>query len=160
MKKYLLTVLFLIFTKLSFAESFIEYDPNDAVVANRVITFRASGDQSAYLSDPDDLTSVTGSYIIDADLSSVSGVPQKHWKVDNGSVIEMTTQEKADVEQAIIDAIAAAEAARITAFDDAVAAAQTSGAILTKIDTAIDNVDTIAKWRIYEKKKMRYLLND
>lgn len=37
-------------------------------------------------------------WLADPDLSAVSGVPEKHWKVVNDAVVEMSASEKADVD--------------------------------------------------------------
>lgn len=40
-------------------------------------------------------------WIINPDLSLLTSVPQKYWKISGDSVLEMTTQEKADADAAI-----------------------------------------------------------
>lgn len=48
------------------------------------------------------------------DLSAVEAVPSKYWKVASGSVVEMSTEEKAVVDAAELDA---AKSAKIAAID-------------------------------------------
>lgn len=67
----------------------IEYNPDDLIVANKVINYFESFDTSYYLS---------GNYLINPDLSAVSEVEQKYWKVDTGAVVEMSTEEKEDID--------------------------------------------------------------
>ena len=67
----------------------IEYNPDDLIVANKVINYFDSFDTSYYLS---------GNYLINPDLSAVSEVEQKYWKVDTGAVVEMSTEEKEDID--------------------------------------------------------------
>lgn len=68
----------------------IKYDPADPVVANRVTEYVGLGDPNFY-SNPK---------LINPNLSGVSGVSQKFWKVDAGAVVEMTAGEKDDVIEA------------------------------------------------------------
>ena len=68
----------------------VVYDPDDTVVAGRVLEYAESANTPDYNSE--------SNKIISPDLSGVSGVDQKYWKVDTGAVVEMTAQEKADVD--------------------------------------------------------------
>jgi hypothetical protein len=71
----------------------VVYDPSDPIVANRVTTYITSINTPDYSGNPNTL--------INPDLSSVSGVDLKYWKYDSGSsppIVEMTTAEKADVD--------------------------------------------------------------
>lgn len=67
----------------------IEYDPSDPIVTNAVISFMASVNTPDY---------TVGNYLINPDLSAVSEVEQKYWKVDTGTVVEMSTEEKEDID--------------------------------------------------------------
>jgi hypothetical protein len=81
-------------------------------------------------------------------------------KASGGVLVELTQQELDDRAAAEAAAIAAAEVARIKAFDDSVDNAQIGDAVLPKMDLQVDSVVDWATWRIYEKKKLRYDLND
>lgn len=67
----------------------IEYDPSDPIVNDRVVNIFESANTPDYES---------GNYLINPDLSGVSGVDQKYWKESAGSVVEMTTPEKEDID--------------------------------------------------------------
>lgn len=68
----------------------IEYDSADPVVTNRVIQYLKSKNRTPY---------ETGDYLINPNLSAVSGVEQKYWKVDTGAVVEMSSGEKDDIDE-------------------------------------------------------------
>lgn len=79
-----------------FAASRINFDVNDSIVAGRVTEYKKSGDQSAYLTDHNDLSTSKDGYLINADLSVVEGIPKKYWKIVGGAVVEMMQKEKDD----------------------------------------------------------------
>jgi hypothetical protein len=64
----------------------IIYNPDDTIVANRVTNYLQSVNTPDYEDNPHAL--------INPDLSGVSGIDQKYWKVNTDSVIEMTSEEK------------------------------------------------------------------
>ena len=66
------------------------YDPDDPVVANRVTKYLRSVNTPDYSSDPNTL--------VNPDLSGVSSVAQKYWKESSGAVVEMSAQEKTDID--------------------------------------------------------------
>jgi len=63
---------------------YIIYDPDDALVADRVTEYRMSANT------PTD----TVNWLKNPNLSDVSGVSQKYWKEDSGLVAEMSQGEK------------------------------------------------------------------
>lgn len=66
------------------------YNPDDTVVANRVTGYLLSVNTPDYEDNPNAL--------INPDLSSVSGIAQKYWKVDTGNVAEMSSGEKTSLD--------------------------------------------------------------
>lgn len=65
----------------------ILYDPGDATVANRVTSYLTSVNTPDY----------TSNSLINPDLSGVSGVEQRFWKVSDGTVIEMSVSDKSSM---------------------------------------------------------------
>lgn len=70
----------------------ILYDPEDVVVANRVTHYL----QSVNTPDYDDVIYK----LVNPDMSLVSGVSQKYWKVVSEEVVEMSQAEKDAVDEA------------------------------------------------------------
>ena len=66
--------------------SIIIYDPENTFVANRVVLYDESANTALFDSEPNK--------IINPDISAVSTVEEKYWKVDTGNVVEMTAEEK------------------------------------------------------------------
>lgn len=97
MKKLIITIGILFAVQVS-AASLIQYDDVDAIVPGRVISYKESGDQTAYSNDVNDYGQVKDGYLINTDLSAVDGVVQKYWKVADGVVVEMSEDEKDDID--------------------------------------------------------------
>lgn len=74
------------------ASDVVIYDPADAIVSNNVTNYLESVNTPEYDGNPYTL--------IDPDLSSVTGVDKKYWKVTDNSVVEMDLIEKAAVDNA------------------------------------------------------------
>lgn len=68
----------------------IEYDPADPIVVNRVIAYLKSVNTPDY---------GAGNYLVNPNLSAVSGIDEKYWKVDTVSVVEMNTAEKEAIDE-------------------------------------------------------------
>jgi hypothetical protein len=66
--------------------SVIIFDENDPIVPNRVIEFLQSGNTPDYENLPNAL--------INPDISAVSGVLQKYWKVESGKIVPMNSIEQ------------------------------------------------------------------
>jgi hypothetical protein len=66
------------------------FNPSDTIVANRVTQYLNSVNTPDY-------NGVTDK-IINPNLSSVSGVDQNYWKVQDGSVVEMSAGEKTSMD--------------------------------------------------------------
>ena len=62
------------------------YNPNHAVVPNRVTRYLYSANTPEYDNVVDKL--------VNPSLVNVGGVPIRYWKVDTGSVVEMSSEEK------------------------------------------------------------------
>ena len=60
------------------------FDPTSQVVANRVINYIPSANTPDY----------SGNILINPDISLLTGINYLYWKVNNGTVIEMTADEK------------------------------------------------------------------
>jgi hypothetical protein len=143
----------------SHGENLIRYDPSAATVPNRVIGYRATGDQSAYLNDPNDITSAFAGYLVDVSLASVEGVVRTYWKVAGSNVVEMTQGEKDLIDAEVTAIQQLSEKNRIDNFENSVSLSNVGDASLPKLDAIVDTIDSLAKWRAYEKNKLRYLLN-
>ena len=74
-------------------DNILIFNPNDPTVAYRATQYITGGNGADYTSDPNAL--------INPDMSSVSGISMQYWKVDSTSVVEMSTQEKAEVDSII-----------------------------------------------------------
>lgn len=84
-KLYLMLLMFLF--NFVYASDVVIYDPDDAIVASKVTSYLKSVNTPDYEGDAFTL--------IDPDLSSVTGVAQKYWKVDvSSNVVEMSSGEK------------------------------------------------------------------
>lgn len=77
--------------------------------------------------------------------------------VTGSRVVDMTAQEITDREQAILNAQSAAKIARLQAIDDKIAATDLS-IVLTKADTAIDNIGNLNDAKVFLKKLVRYVV--
>ena len=71
----------------------IVYDPVEPVVAGRVTAYVKSANTPDYDGEPNKL--------VNPDLSALSAVLQKYWKESSGSVVEMTAQEKTDIDDSL-----------------------------------------------------------
>ena len=72
-------------------------------------------------------------WVINPDLSGVVGVEQKYWKVVSGAVVEMTSDEKAAVDAALIAKTILNGKYKVSAF--------TNGLLATESWYAVDNGD-------------------
>ncbi len=70
----------------------VVYDPADAIVANRVITYIRSGHTPDYQ---------VGNYLINPDVTGLSGIDIKYWKENAGAVVEMIQAEKDAIDDAL-----------------------------------------------------------
>jgi hypothetical protein len=113
MKKIVVPFYLFLLCSSAFGESIIEYDPDSAIVSNRVVRYLRSVDSGPYMETPNCVTCPIANHLIDPDLSAVSGVERTHWKVEGGAIVEMTQKEKDDlaldaankIKQGKIDAI-------------------------------------------------------
>jgi hypothetical protein len=66
------------------------FDPASSIVINRVINYIQSGHTPDYSNNPNAL--------INPDVSLLVGINYMYWKVNNGLVVEMTTEEKTAID--------------------------------------------------------------
>ena len=81
----------------------------------------------------------------------------KYYKVSNGQVVKMTQVEKDAVDAAQIQAEIDVENARISKLDNKMDI-DLSGITLIKVDTAIDNIGSLADAKVFLKKLCRYII--
>lgn len=67
------------------------YDPNDSIVANRVLQYLISVNTPDY----------SGNILVNPDISSVSNVSMNYWKINNELIEEMTEEEKSAIDLSI-----------------------------------------------------------
>lgn len=72
------------------------YNPS-AVVVNQVTTYLLSVNTPDYDSEPNK--------VVNPDLSALTGIPMKWWKVDTGVVVEMSSGEKDTIDNSLLPAI-------------------------------------------------------
>ena len=70
------------------------YDPADVTVAGKVTAHHKSANTPAFDGVTDKL--------VNPDLSALSAVAQKYWKHSTGSIVEMSAQEKTDIDAIVI----------------------------------------------------------
>jgi len=80
-------------------------------------------------------------------------------KIVDEAVVEMTQDEKDAILQAEADAIALAEASRVTGIDDKMADYDMSGVKLTRVENAIDNIGNLNDAKKFLKRLVRYIAN-
>jgi hypothetical protein len=157
MKKISLLLYLFILCGSAHAESIIEYDPDNAIVSNRVVKYLKSVDSGPYMETPNCVTCPIANHLIDPDLSAVTGVQRAHWKVVDSSVVEMNQAEKDYIVQVASDNAAAAEADSVALFDSTLASSEVSDYALTKIDQSIDNISDLADAKAWLKKLARFI---
>jgi hypothetical protein len=159
MKKLILFLCLFFFYNTAYGASVIEYDPDNAIVSNRVINYWPSvdADQKGFMATPNCNTCPIANHLINADLSGVSGVAQEHWKVESSIVVEMSQLEKDNITSVAAAAAAAAEAASVALFDNTLASSDVSDYTLTKIDQSIDNINSLADAKAWLKKLARFI---
>ncbi len=82
----------------------------------------------------------------------------EYWIVDAGTVREMVQAEKDQWDAWKAQQIQDAENARIERLDNLIESGQLQGITLTKVDTAIDNIGSLADAKIFLKKLCRYII--
>jgi len=78
--------------------------------------------------------------------------------ITGNRIVDWTQQEIDDYEQAIADAIVQAELDRINDLDDEVSKVNLTDITITKVDTAIDNIGSLADAKVFLKKLCRYII--
>lgn len=119
------------------ASEIVRCNPNDLLVANRVIEYdRSANTQETWLTDP--------AYIVNP--PNLPGGSQRYWKCQAGQVVEMTPSEKTT-----LDAPLVAEQARQQAFTDEISGITGDdlcnaelAVIDTKLDTGINTITDLA----------------
>lgn len=87
--KYLIVILFLFIATSVFGADVIKYDPADPVVSNRVVWYEKSVNTQKYITDPNNINSTIPNHLINPNVELLVQ-ESKFWKVDNGTVIDMS----------------------------------------------------------------------
>ena len=151
-------ILFLLIPSIAFAEPFVCYD----AISKRIIK-RVGGDcKTLGLCTGPNYDGLLSNCIV-ATQEEYNKAGEKYVKFDgnvvSGSrIVDMDATEKNLLDAEEAQTAADAEAARLAALDTKISNAKVSDAVLTKIDTAIDNIATLADAKVFLKKLARYLV--
>ncbi len=155
---YLIIILLLIFPNLVNAEMFVCHDVNNKITKTVQGDCKTIGICSGFNNTGMDAN------CFEATKTEFDKAKDQYVKFDpsvvSGShIVNLTQAEKDALIAAEAQAIADAEAARLTGLDNKMSAAKVSDATLAKVDVAIDGIQNLVDAKAFLKKLARYLVS-